>query len=234
MSHELRTPLNAILNFSRFVSEGMLGDVNSDQIETLGKVNDNGKHLLSLINDLLDISKIEAGQLKLFVEDDIDMNKVFTSVSDVAESLLADKPVRLVTEVDPDLPLVLGDKRRIRQILLNLVSNACKFTDEGEVKLELRREEDTLLFSVTDTGPGIAQEDQEAVFDTFHQTANGIKQGAGTGLGLPISRRLAEIHGGSLWLESTPGNGATFFVRLPIHAESLQHLKYEQDALVSA
>lgn len=234
MSHELRTPLNAILNFTRFVSEGMLGTVNTEQVDMLGKVNDNGKHLLSLINDLLDISKIEAGQLKLFVEDNVDMQKMFTSASDVAESLLADKSVRLITEAEPDLPLILGDKRRIRQVMLNLVSNACKFTDEGDVELTLKRDGENILFIVKDTGPGIAPEDHEAIFDTFHQTSHGIKQGGGTGLGLPISRRLAEIHGGKLWLESEPGQGATFYVSLPIAADILKPLVFEQETLVPA
>ncbi|GAB4521874.1 MAG: hypothetical protein OHK0046_33720 [Anaerolineae bacterium] len=231
MSHELRTPLNAILNFSRFVSEGMLGDVNDQQIETLDKVNDNGKHLLSLINDLLDISKIEAGQLKLFVEENINLQREVDAVTDVAHSLLADKPVVLIKEVDDNLPAILGDRRRIRQIMLNLVSNACKFTAEGEVRVSLRRENDMVVFSVTDTGPGIDPKDHEDVFKTFIQTEHGLKQG-GTGLGLPISRRLVEIHGGTLTLKSAPGQGATFTARLPIASETLQHLKYEQDALV--
>lgn len=234
MSHELRTPLNAILNFSRFVSEGMLGDVNTQQVETLGKVSDNGKHLLSLINDLLDISKIEANQLKLFLEDDVDLQKEFGAVTDVARSMLTDKPVKVVTYVDPDLPLILADRRRIRQIMLNLVSNACKFTDEGQVNLSLKRDGDNLVFSVADTGPGIAKEDHELIFETFRQTQAGLMQGTGTGLGLPISRRLAEIHGGSLTLESELGQGASFIVSLPIRSAVLVTLKDEQDMVISA
>ncbi len=233
MSHELRTPLNAILNFSRFVSEGMMGDVTPQQVETLGKVNDNGKHLLSLINDLLDISKIEAGQLKLFVEDDINLERDFAAVTDVARSLLADKPVELVTQLEPNLPLMTGDRRRIRQIMLNLVGNACKFTEQGSITISLKRDGGEIVFSVKDTGPGIAQEDHELIFQTFRQTEHGVKQG-GTGLGLPISRRLAEIHGGSLMLESTVGSGALFTVRLPIASKVLIALKHTQDALVPA
>ncbi len=233
MSHELRTPLNAILNFSRFVSEGMMGDVTPQQVETLGKVNDNGKHLLSLINDLLDISKIEAGQLKLFVEDDINLERDFAAVTDVARSLLADKPVELVTRIDPNLPLMTGDRRRIRQIMLNLVGNACKFTEQGSITISLKRDGDEIVFSVKDTGPGIAPEDHEFIFQTFRQTDHGVKQG-GTGLGLPISRRLAEIHGGSLILESTPGSGALFTVRLPITSQALAAMKHAQDVLVPA
>lgn len=234
MSHELRTPLNAILNFSRFVSEGMLGDVNDQQVDTLGKVNDNGKHLLSLINDLLDISKIEAGQLKLFVEGNINLRKEFDAVNDVAHSLVEGKPVHIITHVDDGLPAMLGDRRRIRQIMLNLVSNACKFTKEGVVTLRMTHENGWMTFSVMDTGPGIAPQDQEMIFQTFSQTADGIKQGGGTGLGLPISRRLAEIHGGTLTVESTPGNGATFTLRLPLTSDEMTNLKDEQEVHVQA
>lgn len=228
MSHELRTPLNAILNFSRFIREGMLGDVNQEQIETLIKVNDNGKHLLSLINDLLDISKIEAGQLKLFIENDIHLQKEFDSVCAVANTLIADKPVVLKTHIDADLPLMLGDRRRIRQIMLNLVSNACKFTDEGTIQLSLKRDNDHVVFTVSDTGKGIAPEDHELIFQTFSQTAEGIKQGGGTGLGLPISKRLIEIHHGTIELQSQIGKGTTFIVRLPIASSALQQQYQEQ------
>ena len=233
MSHELRTPLNAILNFSRFVSEGMMGEVTPQQVETLGKVNDNGKHLLSLINDLLDISKIEAGQLKLFVEDDIDLEREFAAVTDVARSLLADKPIELVTQIDPDLPLMTGDRRRIRQIMLNLVGNACKFTEQGTVTISLKRDADSIVYTVKDTGPGIAPEDHALIFETFRQTEHGGRQG-GTGLGLPISRRLAEIHGGSLTMESALGSGAVFIARLPIESSALVAMKHQQNALVPA
>ena len=233
MSHELRTPLNAILNFSRFVSEGMMGEVTPQQVETLGKVNDNGKHLLSLINDLLDISKIEAGQLKLFVEDDIDLEHEFAAVTDVARSLLADKPIELVTQIDPDLPLMTGDRRRIRQIMLNLVGNACKFTEQGTVTISLKRDADSIVYTVKDTGPGIAPEDHALIFETFRQTEHGGRQG-GTGLGLPISRRLAEIHGGSLTMESALGSGAVFTARLPIESSALVAMKHQQNALVPA
>lgn len=234
MSHELRTPLNAILNFSRFVSEGMLGEVNQEQVDLLGKVDDNGKHLLTLINDLLDISKIEAGQLKLFVEDNINLQKEFNAVSDVAHTLTADTPVEVITHIDDDLPPMLGDRRRIRQVMLNLVSNACKFTKEGSITLALTQDADYIVFTVRDTGPGIAPEDHEMIFQTFSQTTEGLKQGGGTGLGLPISRRLAEIHGGSLTLDSRLGDGATFTLRLPVASEALQQLKYEQESLVPA
>lgn len=234
MSHELRTPLNAILNFTRFVSEGIAGNVTEEQVDMLSKVTDNSKHLLSLINDLLDISKIEAGQLKLFIEEEVSLVREFDAVKDVAKTLLVEKPVSVVTHCDPNIPPILGDKRRIRQIWLNLVSNACKFTSTGHVTLSLKQEGDSVLFSVQDTGMGIAKEDHELIFETFIQTQAGIKQGGGTGLGLLISRRLAEIHGGKLWLESELGKGSTFYVSLPIRSPQLILLKESQQALVTA
>lgn len=232
MSHELRTPLNAILNFTKFVSTGMMGTVSEQQVETLDKVTDNGQHLLEMINDLLDISKIEAGQLKLFIEDDISLERELAAVSAVAQSLLSDKDVKLATQLDPNLSAMVGDRRRLRQVMLNLVSNACKFTTTGSISIKLQRDGDDLLFSVTDTGPGIAAEDQELIFETFRQTAEGMKAG-GTGLGLPISRRLAEIHGGKLWVESELGKGATFYMRVPLRSADLLKMKQAQDAQVS-
>lgn len=221
MSHELRTPLNAVLNFTQFVSSGMLGDVNADQVDMLDKVVQSGKHLLSLINDVLDISKIESGALTLFVEDDINLITEAETVVSAAAGLLAEKSVQIHTDIEPNMPLVVGDKRRLRQIMLNLVSNACKFTDEGEVHISLKHSGDFIEFSVRDTGPGIAAEDHELIFETFRQSTTGLRQGEGTGLGLPISRRLAEIHGGQLWLESAVGSGSIFYFNVPIHNPNL-------------
>jgi signal transduction histidine kinase len=216
MSHELRTPLNAIINLSQFVVNGVMGDVNKDQKESLSLVVSSGQHLLNLINDVLDISKIEAGALKLFVENDISLSDELKPVVATAKTLVKDKPVKIIDEIAPHLPLISGDKRRIIQIVLNLVSNACKFTPEGSVTIRAQAQPEAILISVHDTGPGIAPEDQQTVFETFRQTETGLKSGAGTGLGLPISLRLAEAHGGKLWLESEPDKGSTFYVQLPI------------------
>jgi signal transduction histidine kinase len=205
MSHELRTPLNAILNFSQFVASGMLGPVNADQVDLLDKITASGKHLLSLINDVLDISKIESGALTLFVEAGVDLRDELRTVEAAARTLLGDKPVALTMKADEDVPLIVGDRRRIRQIMLNLVSNACKLT-------------------VQDSGPGIAPEDHAKIFETFHQTEAGLRNNEGTGLGLPISQRLAEAHGGRLWLDSTLGQGATFYVALPVRSPQLLKL----------
>jgi signal transduction histidine kinase len=221
MSHELRTPLNAILNFSKFLSSGMLGEVNSEQKDVAEKIAASGRHLLNLINDVLDISKIESGSLRLFVEDDVDLNEGAQHVADAARALLATKPVRLALDIDKDLPQMVGDKRRITQIMLNLVSNACKFTSTGSVSISLHQLDATVQFTVKDTGPGIAPGDFEMIFESFRQTETGLRQGEGTGLGLPIARRLAEAHGGRLWLESQLGKGTTFFLTLPIRSEDL-------------
>jgi PAS domain S-box-containing protein len=221
MSHELRTPLNAILNFTEFMLVEMLGPVNERQKDALDKILGSGRHLLSLINDVLDITKIEAGMMRLFVEDEVDLHQELSSVIATAETLVKNKRVKFVTDIDNDLPIMVGDKRRIRQILLNLISNAAKFTEQGTITLSVKRRETDILFMVSDTGPGITLQDQEMIFEPFRQSDSGFKSGSGTGLGLPISRRLAEAHGGRLWLESEPGDGATFFVALPIRSETL-------------
>jgi signal transduction histidine kinase len=221
MSHELRTPLNAILNFTQFVSTGVLGDVNEEQEETLNKVVTSGEHLLGLINDVLDISKIEAGALELFVEDNVNINTELQMTIATAKSLIKDRPVTIVNDIEPDLPLMTGDRQRISQILLNLVSNACKFTEKGTITIGAKQQNDHIQLYVKDTGMGIATDDFEKIFQTFGQTRVGLKQGRGTGLGLPISRRLAEAHGGNLRLESTVGEGSTFWVELPIKPEHL-------------
>jgi signal transduction histidine kinase len=223
MSHELRTPLNAILNFTEFVALGILGPVNDEQIDALNKSTDSGRHLLSLINDVLDMTKIESGMMKLFVEADIDPQAEIAQVVNTVQSLLADKPeVKLTTDIAPDLPRLTGDRRRIRQVLLNLLSNAVKFTEEGSITLQAQRQGEHLRFSVIDTGAGIAPADQAIVFEPFRQTETGIRHAGGTGLGLPISKRLVEAHGGVLWVESIVGKGSTFSFTLPIDSDALK------------
>lgn len=216
MSHELRTPLNAILNFTEMTALGYLGPVNEGQKDALIKSLDSGRHLLSLINDVLDITKMHSGMMALFIEDGVDLNAELKSVIATAQTLLRGKSVQFVTDVDEGLPVISGDKRRIRQILLNLISNAAKFTEEGSITLSAKRREGEVLFAVTDTGPGIAKEEQEIIFEPFVQSQTGIKHAGGTGLGLPISKYLAAEHGGRMWLESEPGDGAAFYVTLPV------------------
>jgi signal transduction histidine kinase len=221
MSHELRTPLNAIINFSKFVVRGVVGPINDQQTEMLTNVVNSGQHLLNLINDVLDMSKIESGSLNLFVENDVDLNTICLDALNTAQSLIGDKPVEIRSDVAPDLPRLLGDRQRILQVLLNLLSNACKFTQQGHILLSVKHQADEVLISVRDTGPGIPKADWELIFEPFKQTETGIRQGQGTGLGMPISRNLAELHGGRIWLDSVPGEGTTFYVALPIKSSKL-------------
>ncbi len=221
MSHELRTPLNAVINFTKFVAKGSMGPVNQEQADTLYEVIDSAKHLLSLINDVLDMSKIESGSLNLFVEDNIDLKAVLDSAFSTGKILLADKPVTLDVHVTGDLPSIRGDRQRILQILLNIISNACKFTEQGYIKVEAAQKDAEVLFTIEDSGPGIAPEDQDAVFEAFKQTTTGLRQGGGTGLGMPISKNLAEAHGGRMWLTSEVGKGTTFYVALPVKSDRL-------------
>jgi signal transduction histidine kinase len=221
MSHELRTPLNAIINFTKFVAKGFLGPVVPEQVEALDQVTESGKHLLALINDVLDMSKIEAGSLLLFIEDNVDLANLLSTVESTGKTLLDSKPVTLTAIIDKDLPHIRADRQRVLQILLNVMSNACKFTETGEIILQARRDGDQVLMSIKDSGPGIAAADHGQVFEAFKQTEAGLRQGSGTGLGMPISKNLAEAHGGRLWLESEPGKGATFYLSLPIKSETL-------------
>lgn len=216
VSHELRTPLNAIINLTKFVGLGMYGPVNEEQKDILTKVEARSKHLLKLINDVLDISKIETGSLELFIEVDQNIETIICSAVDTAQSLLPDKPVRIICKMEPDLPTLTCDAQRIQQIVLNLLSNACKFTEQGEIRVRGYRQGEEIIISIADSGSGIAPENHALIFEAFRQTKDGLRKGEGTGLGLPISRRLAEAHGGRVWVESMLGEGATFYVALPL------------------
>jgi signal transduction histidine kinase len=227
MSHELRTPLNATINFIELVSMGLVGPVTDKQVELLENSLQSSRHLLHLINDVLDISKIQAGKLMLFVED-INLYKEIDTVLGMTASLLKDKPVKLVLDIDNDLPLASGDKRRIRQVLLNLLTNAAKFTQAGTITLSVKHWENEFNFAVIDTGPGIPKDMQEIIFEPFVQTADGIKQIDGMGLGLPISRSLVQAHAGKLWVESNPGDGAAFYFTLPFTGQSNNQKKKEK------
>lgn len=222
MSHELRTPLNAIINFTKFVAKGDLGPVNEEQEETLLEVVDSGRHLLNLINDVLDMSKIESGSLTLFVVDDVDLHQVIKQAVSTGKSLLSEKQVVIEANVSPELPRIRGDKQRLTQVLLNIVSNACKFTEQGTISVNAYRDNGDVVISVSDTGPGIAPEDHGLVFEAFKQTTTGLRQGGGTGLGMPITKSLVESHGGKIDLDSVPGNGTTFTITLPVTSQIIQ------------
>jgi signal transduction histidine kinase len=216
MSHELRTPLNAIIGFSQVLREEMFGAVNEKQAEYLDDILSSANHLLSLINDILDLSKVEAGQIELDVapfslEDALESGVVMVRERATREH------VRVVVSPAPGVELVAGDERRVRQVIFNLLSNAVKFTPSGgEVDVRARRVDGEVRISVADTGPGIAPQDRERIFEEFQQTDAGIVQREGTGLGLALSKRLVELHGGRIWVESELGKGSTFVFTLPV------------------
>ncbi len=219
MSHELRTPLNAILGYTELIVDGVYGEMPEKAQATLKRITANGKHLLGLINDVLDLSKIEAGQLTLSL-DNYSMKDVVHSVYGAVEPLAADKKLAFKAEVPPDLPSGRGDERRLTQVLLNLVGNAIKFTDTGEVAIKASASNGHYCVSVCDTGPGISEADQDKLFQEFQQADNSItRKKGGTGLGLAISKRIVEMHGGQIRLESQLGKGSTFSITLPVHVE---------------
>jgi signal transduction histidine kinase len=218
MSHELRTPLNAIIGFSQVLREGMVGEVNEKQREYLDDILSSGNHLLSLINDVLDLSKVEAGQMELDVVPFSLRDALESGVVMVRERATTDG-VRITVEDSSDVNVVDGDERRVRQVIFNLLSNAVKFTPAGgSVDVRATRVNDDVQVSVADTGPGIAAEDLERIFEEFQQTDAGFEQREGTGLGLALSKRLVELHGGRIWVESQVGEGSTFVFTLPSKA----------------
>jgi signal transduction histidine kinase len=219
MSHELRTPLNAILGYTELILDSIYGDVPVKMRSVLERVQSNGKHLLGLINDVLDLSKIEAGQLTLALAD-YSLKDVVHSVFAAVESLAQEKKIDLKVELPSNLPGGHGDERRLTQVLLNLVGNAIKFTDQGEVAIKASAMNGAYTVSVCDTGPGIAPDDQAKIFEEFQQAdSSATKKKGGTGLGLSIARRIVELHGGRIWVESTIGHGATFSISLPVKVE---------------
>jgi signal transduction histidine kinase len=219
MSHELRTPLNAILGYTELIIDQIYGETPDRMREVLTRIERSGRHLLGLINDVLDLSKIEAGQLTLALAD-YSLKDVVQSVCSTVEPLAAEKHLAFKVEVPPQLPRGHGDERRITQVLLNLVGNAIKFTDQGEVAIAASATNGSFKVAVRDTGPGIGAADQGKIFEEFKQvdTPNARRKG-GTGLGLSISKRIIEMHGGRLWVESDIGRGSTFSFSVPVNVE---------------
>jgi signal transduction histidine kinase len=215
MSHELRTPLNAIIGFSQVLREQMFGEVNEKQAEYLDDVLSSAYHLLSLINDVLDLSKIEAGQVELEIAPFSLPEALERGLVMVRERATNDG-VHVSLATDPEVDVVKGDERRIRQVIFNLLSNAVKFTPAGGgVDVSVARVNGEVRVSITDTGRGIAPEDHDRIFEEFQQTEAGIEQREGTGLGLALSKRLVELHGGRIWVDSELGKGSTFVFTLP-------------------
>lgn len=221
MSHELRTPLNSIIGFSRVILKGIDGPTTELQQQDLTAIYSSGQHLLSMINDILDLSKIEAGKMEITFED-VDLPKLIDSVLSTAVALVKDKPIKLFKIIPDDLPLVHADPLRVRQVILNLLSNAAKFTDEGSITVKAQVEttpagKSEVLVSVTDTGPGIAGEDHSKLFQPFSQVdASPTRKSGGSGLGLSICRALVEMHGGRIDVESKVDEGSTFYFTLPL------------------
>ncbi len=222
MSHELRTPLNSIIGFSRVILKGIDGPVTELEQQDLTAIYNSGQHLLMLINDILDLSKIEAGKMELAF-DEVNITEIISSVMSTATGLVKDKPIKLVRNIEPDLPTVRADAIRVRQVLINLLSNAAKFTDEGEITVEASVRPSLaghpeILVSVSDTGPGISQEDQAKLFQPFSQVDDSpTRKTGGSGLGLSISQQLIQLHGGRIGVHSTVGKGSTFYFTLPIY-----------------
>jgi signal transduction histidine kinase/putative methionine-R-sulfoxide reductase with GAF domain len=224
MSHELRTPLNAIIGFSEVLSERMFGEINEKQAEYLGDILESGQHLLSLINDILDLSKIEAGRMEL-EPTEFELPSAIENTLILVRERAHRRGIALVRTVDEAPGMIYADERKVKQVLLNLLSNALKFTPEGgQIDVRSRVNNGATEISVTDTGVGIAPEDQEAVFEEFRQVGTASKKVEGTGLGLAISRKFIELHGGRIWVESQVGKGSTFAFTLPLTVDQRQRI----------
>jgi GAF domain-containing protein len=216
MSHELRTPLNAIIGFSEVLSERMFGEINDKQAEYLTDILESGRHLLSLINDILDLSKIEAGRMEL-EPTDFDLPAAIENTLILVRERAQRRGITLGRTVDERLGMIRADERKLKQVLLNLLSNALKFTPEGgQIDVQARAHNGEAEISVADTGVGIAPEDQEAVFEEFRQVGTAARKVEGTGLGLAISRKFIELHGGRIWVKSQVGMGSTFAFTVPL------------------
>jgi signal transduction histidine kinase len=219
MSHELRTPLNAIIGFSEVLLERMFGEVNEKQTEYLQDILSSGQHLLSLINDILDLSKVEAGRMELALAP-FHLPLALENALILIKERATRHGISLDLGVDPRLEELLGDERKIRQVLLNLLSNAVKFTPEGgRISLKAVLTDGSVEISVSDTGIGIAPEDQDAIFEEFRQVGSDeARKQEGTGLGLTLAKKFVELHGGRIWVESQVGKGSTFTFILPVRS----------------
>lgn len=225
MSHELRTPLNAILGYTELIIDNIYGDVPEKIREVLERVEKNGRHLLNLINDVLDLSKIEAGRLTLSLNE-YSMQDIIQTVLTSVEALAADKNLDLNVKIRGALNTGQGDAQRIAQVILNLLGNAIKFTEHGKVEVEASISNESFLVSITDTGPGLSEIDQKKIFEEFRQAdASSTRVKGGTGLGLSISKKIVELHGGRIWVDSSLGKGSTFSFTLPIRVNKQMELK---------
>src|SRR5262249_11532588 len=218
MSHELRTPLNAIIGFSEVLSEKMFGELNEKQEEYLKDIYASGTHLLSLINDILDLSKIEAGRMEVELSD-FHLPTAIDNALMLVRERAGRRSIALHMSIDNRVGQIQADERKVRQVVLNLLSNAIKFTPEGgRIEVGATPKDGLVEVSVSDTGVGIAPEDQEAVFEEFRQVGTADKKVEGTGLGLTLCRKFVELHGGRIWVKSEVGVGSTFTFSLPLRS----------------
>jgi signal transduction histidine kinase len=216
MSHELRTPLNAIIGFSEVLADRMFGELNEKQEEYSKDIHASGQHLLSLINDILDLSKIEAGRMELELTE-FDLPAALDNALMLIRERAGRRSIALHTEIDTRLGQIQADERKVRQVVLNLLSNAIKFTPEGgRIEVGATPKDGFVEIAVSDTGIGIAPEDQEKVFEEFRQVGTAAKKIEGTGLGLTLCRKFVELHGGKIWVKSQLGEGSTFTFTIPV------------------
>jgi signal transduction histidine kinase len=217
MSHELRTPLNAVIGFSDVLIQGMVGELGPKQTEYLEDIRSSGQHLLSLINDILDLSKVEAGKMEL-EPSRFSLSDALQAVVMMVRERAAGRGIGLSTQIDPEIDPVEADERKVKQVVLNLLTNAVKFTPAGgQVQLRATRAGDGVVVAIRDTGMGISPADQARVFEEFAQARGGAtREQEGTGLGLTLSRKFVELHGGTIWVESELGKGSTFTFTLPL------------------
>ncbi|HJY83844.1 MAG TPA: ATP-binding protein, partial [Candidatus Binatia bacterium] len=225
MSHELRTPLNGIQGYTELIMDGIYGEVPEKIKEIMERIQQSGNRLLGLINAVLDLSKIEAGRITLSLAD-YSIQGIVQNVFTAVEPLAAEKKLALNVNIQPDLPVGKGDEQRITQVLTNLVGNAIKFTEVGKVGVQVTSENGTFIVAVSDTGTGIAEADQQKVFEEFQQAdSSSTRKKGGTGLGLTIAKKIVELHGGRIWVESNLGQGSVFQFTLPVRVEQQKELK---------
>ena len=221
VSHELRTPINVMIGYTSLMRERIYGALTTQQEESLAKIYSTSQHLLELINDILDLSKIEAGKMPVHMEE-LNLSTLIDEVSETIVPMLRSKPVRYRTDIAESLPVLVTDRTKLKQVLLNLVTNAIKFTHEGEVAISAKlAEPDSLRIVVSDTGIGIRSADQQAIFEDFRQADQShTREYGGTGLGLSITRKLLGVLGGRIHVESEYGHGASFIINLPVRPDA--------------
>jgi signal transduction histidine kinase len=228
MSHELRTPLNSIIGYSELMIDGVGEQLDPMSLEDLRSIHSSGMYLLALINDVLDLAKIEAGRLELN-RSDIDLGYMVPEIVEATRVLMQEKPaLQLLIDIPQDAPTIYADPLRLRQIVWNLISNAIKFTEEGHIRLFSEQRDGWMHVGIEDTGIGIAPENHATIFDRFRQVdGSATRKVGGTGLGLAITRSLAQLHGGDLWVESELGKGSTFILKLPLSQEQIHEASKE-------